>query len=105
MAAKKILERDIEAKVVKWAKAKGVHVKKKHWADTLDRWFFGNRGKLVIIEFKVPGKRPTPLQQQEINSLRNRGFHAVWSDDANLAIEFLEGRPVFIDQSGKLSSI
>jgi hypothetical protein len=36
------------------------------------------RGKCLFIEFKAPGRRPSPLQQHEIDRLRGAGVWAGW---------------------------
>ena len=89
IAKRRVLERDIEAKVVKWAKDKGIKVKKKLPGEQLDRWFMLPGGRPFIIEFKVPGKKPTPLQQAEIDALMRLGYQVRWFDDADEAIKEL----------------
>lgn len=39
-----------------------------------DEWFFGFGARLVIIEFKKPGEKPTKQQHREHKRLRERGF-------------------------------
>jgi len=41
-----------------------------------DRIFLKDR--VVFIEFKVPGKSPTPLQQHEIDEINKHGGTAYW---------------------------
>ena len=85
-----MLEKQIESPVVKWAKKQGIKVKKKVFADQLDRWFFFPNGVLVIIEFKVPGKKLTPLQQIEIEELLELGYNVEVHDDKEEAVERLK---------------
>lgn len=48
-----------------------------------DDWFFGFDGRLIIIEFKAPGKAPEDHQWREIRKLRNRGFEVHVIDNAD----------------------
>lgn len=43
-----------------------------------DRWCFLPFGKLLIVECKAPGKRPTPLQIEEMRSLRLMQQYVGW---------------------------
>lgn len=45
-----------------------------------DRIFINPNGVTGYIEFKAPGKRPTPLQMHELNTLRVQGCFAEWCD-------------------------
>ena len=45
-----------------------------------DRVIMGG-GKLMFIELKRPGKEPTPLQQRELQRIREAGVHAYWSSN------------------------
>lgn len=85
-----MLERHIEAKVVKWAKANGIKVKKKMFGEQLDRYFFLPGGKTVVIEFKQPGNKPTAIQSIELAAMKALGFRAEWCDDAEKAIVILQ---------------
>ena len=87
-----MLEKQIESPVVKWAKKAGIKVKKKVFADQLDRWFFFPSGHLYIQEYKVPGKKLTPLQQMEIEELLQLGFDVEVHDDKDTAIAALRLR-------------
>lgn len=55
-----------------------------------DRLFIGPTGFHCYIEFKSPGKRPTPLQERELRLLKERGVEAEWFDDAVKAIRWLD---------------
>lgn len=85
-----MLERDIEQPFVKWCKQVGIKVKKKNFADQLDRWLMVPGGAPIIIEFKAPGKKPTPLQQREIDELKELGYGAGWFDNLEKTKEFVE---------------
>ena len=45
-----------------------------------DRCFFGPLGLHFFVEFKRPGKKPTPKQVEMIEELQNKG-HEVWVID------------------------
>jgi Holliday junction resolvase len=47
-------------------------------------------GKVVFMEIKAPGKKPTPLQMSELEKLWNRGVHATWVDSAYEGKIFLD---------------
>ena len=71
-----IRERDIEKRVVDLAKKAGWLSYK--WVSVSvrgvpDRIFIRD-GVIVFIEFKAPGKKPTPLQAQTITRLRLQGM-------------------------------
>jgi hypothetical protein len=76
-----IRERDIERPFVAWAKKIGIKVKKKLPGEQLDRWLMLPGGRVMIIEFKAPGKKPTPLQAQEIKELQELGYHVEIHDN------------------------
>ena len=71
-----MLEREIEAQCVKWAKANG-------WLSykfvspsnrgVPDRMFLRN-GKTVFVEFKRPGGKVSTLQQRQIDKLNAYDF-------------------------------
>ena len=72
-----VLESYIEQEVTKYAEASGFMQRKVTYQNRMgapDRWFFGQDGQLIIIEFKRPGEKPKPHQEREIGRLRNRGF-------------------------------
>ena len=87
-----ILERTIEGRVVEWARKRGWKVKKMNglgdrgWPDRL---FVGPGGICAFIEFKKPGGKLTPLQQDTINELRSLKQNVVWADAPEDAIEYL----------------
>lgn len=67
-----IRERDIEKRVVDLAKKAGWQCYK--WVSPSQRGvpdrIFIKDGSVVFIEFKAPGKKPTPLQAHTIKKLR-----------------------------------
>tara|TARA_R110000868_G_scaffold19297_2_gene83092 strand:+ start:8830 stop:9093 length:264 start_codon:yes stop_codon:yes gene_type:complete len=71
------VEKHIEAKCRKFAKARG-HVFWKlvvqGYPGVPDRLMLSAGGRVVFIEFKAPGKKPTPLQAAWHSRLRALGF-------------------------------
>ncbi len=69
-------ESHIEKRVCAAAAAKGwlVHPKAAHgtrgWPDRT----FTTADRLIFVEFKAPGKKPTPLQTHTHTKLRNLGY-------------------------------
>lgn len=45
-----------------------------------DDWCFFPGGKLLIVECKAPGKKPTNQQLEELSWLNSMGFMATWVD-------------------------
>ena len=80
----------IQAKAIKYAKDLGILAKRNYtrsggevgWPDAE---FFGNDGKMALIEFKAPGEGPTPMQRYRINELRERGHRAYVCDSFEAA--------------------
>lgn len=76
------LESSIERAIVKYAKSKGVLVRKlngegeRGWPDRM----FLYAGRVLFLELKQPGKQPTKLQAAKIRELRANGFWADWTD-------------------------
>jgi len=54
-----------------------------------DRVIMGG-GKVMFVELKRPGQKPTPLQNREINRIREAGVHAVWAPSFELAAQFVD---------------
>ena len=87
-----IRERDIEAKVVKWAKANHFLTYKfvsPSQRGVPDRIFIRD-GFVIFIEFKAPGKQPTPLQAHTIKKMRDEDCRVYVFDNAEDAIAKLE---------------
>lgn len=88
-----ILESTIERSVVNWAKKKGIFVTKINGQGNRampDRCFWVPGGTPVLIEFKRPGGKPTPLQTQTHFELRKRGYWVFVCDDAEQAKVLLQ---------------
>jgi hypothetical protein len=68
-----MLERDIERKVGEYAKKLGVWHRK--FVSPQNRGVpdrvFAYKGAIIFIEFKAPGKKPTPLQEAEAKKMRD----------------------------------
>lgn len=94
----KTLERSIENAVVGFAKKMGIEVVKLNGMGKRshpDRMFLGPRGRLVFIEFKREGEKPTPLQLH-LHKLWKRLGHRVYvvdnKDDGKMLIRLLLGK-------------
>jgi len=55
------------------------------WPDVEFLYF----GQVFFIEFKRPGEKPTTLQFWRIKWLKEQGFKAMWTDNAEEAIAAL----------------
>lgn len=85
-------EKTTERKVVKWARDRGWLAWKLTSPGTSgvpDRMFVSPKGDIVFIEFKAPGKGPTPLQLRQLQELQKRNVRCMWSDNAMEAIQWL----------------
>lgn len=70
------LEKDIESKVVDFAKSKGCLVYKftsPSRRSVPDRLFITPKGECFFIEFKRLGQKPTAAQSVEIDKIRKHG--------------------------------
>jgi hypothetical protein len=85
-------ETAIEDRVVKWAKAHDIMVRKMNGLGNMswpDRMFVLPNGIVAFIELKRPGKSLTPLQNDTLRALVQHKVHATWADDSDAAIEWL----------------
>lgn len=92
------LESSIERSVCEYAKKLGCLVLKCNPAMSNglpDRQFLFS-GRVFFIEFKAPGKKPTPLQSLRHEELASRGFDVYVVDDVTfgkaLITNFVEQR-------------
>jgi hypothetical protein len=87
-----VLEKDIEGNVVRWAAKRGFLTLKVKFADIgyPDRLFISPKGHTIFIEFKVPGKKPDPIQNFRLSQLRARGIPAYWADTFIEAVNILK---------------
>lgn len=87
-------ESKVRDPVVRWAKQHGIGHMRMAFRPGVrqgvpdDMFMLGN-GVAVWVEFKRPGKQPTPLQLARLDELARRGFLAFWTDNAADAIELL----------------
>ena len=54
-----------------------------------DRMILGPGQKVLFLELKAPGKKPTKLQLHEIAKLQALGFPAEWTDSLFEALELI----------------
>lgn len=78
-----MLESYVERKVCAYAKKLGWLCRKLQWIGrhgAPDRVFI-KAGRLIFVEFKAPGKKPTEHQRLEIQRLRDEGMEVYVCDD------------------------
>jgi len=88
-----MLESYVERKVCDYAKRRGWLVRKLQWIGrhgAPDRVFVKS-GRIVFVEFKAPGRKPTKNQEQEIARLRREGCEVHVVDDIEV------GKAIFAD--------
>lgn len=88
-----VLERDIEKYLVKEVKRIGGWAPK--WVSpgnisVPDRIVFFPNGKVVFVECKATGKKPTPLQVRTIKMMRVMGQETIVIDSKELVDIFIE---------------
>ena len=76
-----MLEREIEEKVVNYAKKRKFRADKNKTRSLPDRTFISPTGNIFYVEFKRKGKSPTKLQQITINDLLSRSVKVFIIDD------------------------
>jgi len=54
-----------------------------------DRMFVAN-GKVLFLEIKAPGNRPTKLQSRELQKLTDAGVMATWVDNLTSAMTLID---------------
>lgn len=73
---RKLLERDVESRCKEWARGRGWWVRK--FASPANRSVpddvFGKEGRVIWVEFKRPGEKPTELQVEEHAKMRAAGL-------------------------------
>lgn len=85
-------ESTLEAQIVHYAKSKGCLAYKfssPSQRGVPDRMIIGPTGKILFLEIKAPGRKPTQLQRYELAELRTHGMPATWVDrfdDAKILI-------------------
>jgi len=85
---RKVLEKNVEAAVCRYARARGLTVRKystPNHRSSPDRIFFGHGRICFLIEFKRPGvNKPTAGQQKELDLYNAMGFNAYLCNDVDL---------------------
>ena len=84
-------ESQIEKKVCAWAKESGISTLKLSGPNDrgkADRVFMRG-GRIMFLEFKAAGKKPTALQYRFLKQRVDDGFVAGWTDDYLEAIDIL----------------
>ena len=88
-------ERDIEKSVCRWAEKNGWLAYK--WTSPQNRGvpdrLFIKDGRVVAIEFKAPGRRPTPSQELVHDILRDAGLEVHVADSVEAGRLALERVP------------
>ncbi len=85
-----MLEKEIQAKVITYAKSLGIQSIRMYfgpgiqtgWPDVL---FLIPGGRPLFIEFKATGKKPTKKQMRKIEYLGGLGYSVLWSDNIEKA--------------------
>lgn len=88
-----MIESDVELTVCLRAEARGWLVRKLSWIgrrNAPDR-FFARDGRVVLIEFKRPGKVARETQNREIQRLREAGVEAYEVDNIEAGDAILGG--------------
>lgn len=91
--ALKQLERSIEGAVVRYARERGIEPIKLNGMGKRslpDRMFLGPRGRIVFIEFKRKGEKPTPLQLHCHQLWKGLGHRVYVVDDAEAGKAILQ---------------
>ena len=84
-------EYNIEMTVCKKAEAAGWLIRKLQWIGRRgapDRVFIKD-GRLVLIEFKRPGKEPIGQQRREFNRIKAAYPETYWTDNVAEALDIL----------------
>jgi hypothetical protein len=95
------LEADIERAACRFAFMLGVDSPKLVLASQAswpDRTFL-YRGRVMFIEFKQKGKKPTPLQEMRLKQLRDQGFRADVCDDLESAKQLIQEFKKYADDN------
>ena len=93
LPARRILERDIEAYLVRRVKALGGEVRKVKWIGRRgapDRLVMLPRHGAIWVELKAPGKKPEPHQLREHERMRAMGQYIVVIDTLDVVDDMLQ---------------
>jgi hypothetical protein len=83
-------ERDIQGKVVGYARRQGVIARKLDFGAGWPDYMFLHMGEVLFIEFKQPGEKPKPLQQFVHGLLRNHDFKVRVVDDVTTGMDWID---------------
>jgi len=75
------LESQIQARVIEFARRRGVIARKLSFGEGWPDYMFLWKGRILFIEFKRPGERPKPLQVYVIELIRKQGFEVILVDN------------------------
>lgn len=81
-------ESAVEAGIIAFAKKNGIWTRKfssPAHRGVPDRIFI-RMGRVLFLEVKRPGEKPTQLQEHELQLIRDAGGTAVWVDSVELGI-------------------
>lgn len=89
-------EGKIQAASIKHANSEGIRTIRFYFGPGIqtgwpDVMFLGYGGKILFIEFKAPGKLPTPKQEIKIKLLRELGFEVAVCDSVDKAKKAISG--------------
>lgn len=88
--ARRALESSTERWCVRWARERKIMVSKlTDPTGIMDHAFWLPRGKVVLIEFKRLGLKPTPLQQYYLDKLAASGYDTFFVDSKDRFIEIM----------------
>ena len=87
-----IRESAIEAKVVRHCRANGYYCRKLSAiaSNGMPDRMICHGGKVLFLELKRPGNKPTPLQEREMRLLTEAGMYATWCDSYEKAVEIMD---------------
>lgn len=83
-------EQAIQTAVVKHARRAGVLARKLDFGQGWPDFMFLHSGRVLFIEFKRPGERPTPLQVHMHTLLQLAGFRVCTVDDVDIGVTLVD---------------
>jgi hypothetical protein len=87
-----MLEKELERRVIAHCKANGIWCRKfssPNARGVPDR-ILAKNGKVMFLELKAPGGRPTAFQYRELRLLDAYGITAKWTDNYQIAVEIID---------------
>lgn len=101
----KTREKDLEAKVIRYAKAKGCLIYKfssPSHRGVCDRIIVIPGGMVWFLELKRQGEKPTPLQKKFLADIQKQGGFSGWTDDFNF---FKSALDIYIETFSPIKGI